>query len=125
MKKFKQLDCWISCILIIAFIGLGTIGESKNFIIGYFVVGGWQVISMLVHAKNKWFTARNSRRDIYQLIVFFILLLALAGIAARIILGLLAFPMLFAAPIMALYYTWICYDETYIKMQQRPIALLK
>jgi hypothetical protein len=32
--------------------------------------------------------------------------------------------LLFAAPFMAIYYTWLCYDEVYVKMQ-RPLAALK
>jgi len=31
----------------------------------------------------------------------------------------------FMAPVMAVYYTYLCYDEVYVQMQQRPISLLK
>ena len=103
MKKFKQIDYWISILLIIGFAVAGLINQDATFLIGYFVVGGWQVISMTFHAINKWFTEKGSRRYIYHCIVLCILLLALAGLMENFILSLLAFPMLFAAPFMAIY----------------------
>ncbi len=50
MKKFKKIDAWVSAVLIIGFAVPSFINQDATFIIGYFVVGGWQVISMLLHA---------------------------------------------------------------------------
>ena len=124
MKKFKQMDCWISILLIIGFTLAGIINQDVTFLVGYFVVGGWQVISMIIHTMNKWFTEKGGRRYIYHWIVLCLILLALAGLAVTEILVLLAYPMLFAAPFMAIYYTLICYDEVYVKMK-RPLTFLK
>ena len=124
MKKIKQIDCLISIALIIVFLILSLINHDLTLMVGYFVVGGWQVISMIVHAINKWFTEKDSRRYVYHWVVFWLILVALAGLAANTILAILAFPMLLAAPLMAIYYTWICYDEVYVKMK-RPLSLIK
>ncbi|MEP7164687.1 MAG: hypothetical protein ABI741_08335 [Ferruginibacter sp.] len=124
MKKVKQADLGISIALIFFFIILSFINEDTTFIIGYFVVGGWQLISMIVHAVKGWFTEKGGRRYIYHWVVLCILLTALLGLAIPEFLVLLAYPMLFAAPFMAIYYSWICYNEVYVKMQ-RPLTLLK
>lgn len=124
MKKFKQTDYLISLLLILVFVVMSFINQDMTWIVGYFVVGGWQVISMIIHAFFGWFNVKNSRRYVYQYIVLIIIVLALLGLIVKPILFLLAYPMLFAAPVMAIYYTWICYDEVYEKMQ-RPLYFLK
>lgn len=124
MKKIKQTDLAISIALIVVFLVMSLINQDITFIWGYFVVGGWQVISMIVHAICGWFTGKGGRRYIYHCVVFCIILAGLIGLMANVILAILAYPMLFAAPFMAVYYTWICFDEVHVKMQ-RPITLLK
>ena len=114
MKTFKRIDLLISILLIVIFSVLCII-DLEYLFIGYVVVGGWQVISMLVHVWNRWFNATGSRRFVYHWIT--IISLVTMPIGSFWIL-------LFTAPFMAVYYTWICYDEVYVKMQ-RPLAMLK
>ena len=115
MKKFKQVDYFISIALILAFSIVSLINMDGTFIIGYLVVGGWQVISMIVHSYHHWFTGKKSLRTNYHWITLFSLVTMPVG--SFIIL-------LFTAPFMAVFYTWLCYHELYVKMQ-RPIHLLK
>jgi 4TM region of DNA translocase FtsK/SpoIIIE len=56
------------------------IATCTAFIIGYFGVGSWHVVSMLIHFFNKWFTDKSEARYNYHWTVFVILLLAFAGI---------------------------------------------
>ena len=123
MKKFKQTDVLISGVLIIASLGWAFTTYDDRFFVGYFVVGGWQVISMLVHAFMGWFSERGSKRFNYQVTVLVIIIIALLGFVVYPLL-IIYFPLLFLSPFMALWYTWLCYNETYVKMQ-RPMALLK
>lgn len=115
MKKFKEADMWISIVLIAGFTMASLINRDYTFIIGYFVVGGWQVISMIIHVFNKWFTEKWGSRYIYHWIT---------------VISLITMPMgsfwilLFTAPFMAVYYTWICYTEVR-KMYERPLNVLK
>ena len=120
MKRLKKIDFWISVILIVIGVIISLFGIIKDslgsfFIMAYFIVGGWQSFSMIFHAYNHWFTYGKGKRYIYHWVTF----IALATIPV----GSFAI-LLFIAPIMAVYYTWLCYEEAYIKMQ-RPLALLK
>jgi len=121
MRTFKTIDAWISLGLIIAFTFL-VIFTDKGFglpgnmlFTGYFVVGGWQVISMLVHVYYHSFTKKGSIRNIYHWITFVSLITMPAG----------SFWILyFAAPFMAVFYNCLCFAEVR-KMNQRPLAILK
>ena len=115
MKKFKKIDTWISIILITVFAIATIINRDYTFIIGYFVIGGWQVISMLVHVYNHSFTEKKGSRYIYHWIAFIAVLTMPVGSF---------FILLFTAPFMVIFYTWLCFDEVR-KMNQRPLALLK
>lgn len=115
MKKFKKTDAWVSAFLITGFAVASFINRDSTFIIGYFVVGGWQVISMLLHAWFHLFTEKKGSRYVYHWITFISLLTMPVGSF---------FILLFIAPFMAIYYTGLCFDEVR-KMNQRPIAILK
>ncbi len=118
MKTFKIIDVWTSIGLIISFTILilldGKINLSNNKLFdGYFVVGGWQVISMLIHTFTRTFT--YGARLVYHWITF----IAVATMPAG------SFWVLWiTAPFMAVFYTWLCFDEVR-KMNQRPLAILK
>ena len=119
MKKFKKIHVWISIGLIISFTAL-IIYDAREFDVmnsliftSYFVVGGWQVISMLVHAITETFT--YGARYVYHWIT--LISVATMPVGSFWILWI-------TAPFMAVFYTWLCYREVYIKMR-RPLAMLK
>jgi hypothetical protein len=115
MKKFKIIDFWISIVLIMIFTMVSIINGDFTFLIGYLVVGAWQVISMIVHIYAGLFIHKAGARYIYH----WITLIALITIPIGSYLILL-----FTAPFMAVYYTYLCYRETYVKMK-RPLSILK
>ena len=115
MKKFKTIDYRISILLITVFTLISLIKRDGTFIIGYFVTGAWQLISMIIHVCNRWFTRSSNARYVYHWIVLISVLTL--PIVSFIIL-------LFTAPFMAVYYTYLCYQEVSVRMQ-RPLALLK
>ena len=123
MRKFKQTDFLVNWVLIVACVGWGFVTFDERFLIGYFVVGGWQVISMIVHAINGWFCEKGTARLNYHWTVLVIVAIALLGWAIPPLL-IIYFPLLFMSPFMAIWYTSLCYDETYNKMK-RPMELLK
>lgn len=129
MKKFKMIDCWVSVILITGSFIYGLTSRNFNFIAGYFIVGGWHLISIITHYLTNTFIGR-SRNNYTRLIAWIaISLLAfyLSAQAWEAIFGLMMFEfvlLLMTAPFMAIYYTYLCFDETYNKMK-RPLALLK
>ncbi|MBS1510161.1 MAG: hypothetical protein JST86_04925 [Bacteroidetes bacterium] len=121
MKTFKIIDCWVSVVLITFFTTMALINGTaftinNQVFYGYFAVGGWQVISMIVHAVNGWFTNRRTgARYIYHWIVVIALVTFPAGSF---------FILLFTAPFMAVGYTALCCRETWYIMH-RPLSLLK
>lgn len=145
MKKFKIIDMWVSITLIAYLVvincidlSLGTF-QKKDIGKSYCVVGAWQLISMLIHCVNGWFTNKGGRRHTYHLIVivaiigsifsfllyyipsFWVLLVTRP--ATQILISPL-FMLFITAPFLEIYYTYLCYRETYIKMK-RPLDQLK
>lgn len=115
MKTFKLVDFWVSAGLILVFAVLSVFKHDETFMVGYFVVGTWQVISMLVHVFTKTFTHRPGARYAYNWITLISVVTMPLGSF---------WILLFTAPFMAVYYTWICYREVFVKMQ-RPLSVLK
>jgi hypothetical protein len=115
MKKFKTMDTWISIILITGFAIATIINRDYTFLSGYFVVGGWQVFSMIVHLFYRRSLEMSRIRSVYHFITF--IAVATMPFGSFYIL-------LLTAPFMAVFYTWLCFDEVR-KMNQRPLAMLK
>jgi hypothetical protein len=115
MRNFKKTDAWISIMLIAGFGIASLINRDYTFLTGYFIIGGWQIISMLVHAFNKCFTQKKGARYAYHWITFISLITMPVGSF---------WILLIIAPFMAVYYTWLCFDEVR-KMNIRPLAVLK
>lgn len=129
MKKFKLIDCWMSTILITGSFVYGFTSRDFSFIRGYFVVGVWQLISIITHYLTNTFIgrSRNNYTKIIAWIAISLLIIAVISQAWEEFYGLMMFELfllLIVAPIMAIYYTRLCFEETYVKMK-RPLALLK
>lgn len=136
MKQFKIIDFWVSVGLILGFVFYGLYKKDVSFISGYFVVGGWQIISMLVHFFNHWFCSRRTKRYRYHITVMILVFLAVIVLCFYKLLFIyhllfliqllyyLLFALLFTAPFMAIFYTYLCYNEVHVKMK-RPLDLLK
>jgi hypothetical protein len=115
MKQIKTIDLFINISLIAGFAIYWIVRQDSSFMLAYFVVGAWQVISMLFHLYNRCFTYKGSSRTIYNWIALISIITMPLGSF---------WILLFTAPFMAVYYTYMCYYEITVKMQ-RPIALLK
>lgn len=115
MKRFKIFDLILNILLIISSCVYALFEQEKGFILAYFIVGGWQVISMIIHAWNSCLTYKYGSRYIYHWITLVSLITLPIGSFWILI---------FTAPFMAIYYTWLCYYEVFVKMQ-RPISVLK
>lgn len=125
MKKFKEIDIAINIVLFAATIFMLLFGSIEiAFVLGYFGVGAWQIISMLVHIASKDNLHLSSRRDLYHLLVLCIAVLAAMSFALEPLMVILVIPMFFAGPIMAISYFRMCYKETYY-YNVRPLAVIK
>lgn len=121
MKTFKQIDLIIQLTAITFFTILSLIKLDKTFVYAYIITCLLQLISMIAHAldKNYWYGTRK----IYSIICFTIVACMLAAFYIYF-LGIIFYIMLFAAPIMAVYYVVLCAKE-YRLLNERPLAQLK
>lgn len=122
MKTFKQIDLFGQLALIITFTVVSLARQDSTFLYAYCLVGGWQVISMLVHQLNKWHSSKQGRRYYFHRITAFTLII-MAGAFLLSPLFLLWYIMLFAAPVMAIYYAAICFHEVFYPAK-RPLELV-
>lgn len=113
MKTFKRIDCVLQAVLIVLGIGMAIAsGEilSELFFAAYFIVGGWQVLSAIVHLfyRAPYKTKMRKGYLISLGLVILMLLLCLPG--ENIISGLLV--LLIVSPLMAIFYLVTCIRET-------------
>jgi hypothetical protein len=104
MKLFKQLEFYSSVLLIMAFFTSWLLTRDGELLFtAYYVVGALHITGMITHALAHWFTNAYSPRWYYHWLVVILLLLVPLGIGLWIL--------LYAAPFMAIAYTWICWRE--------------
>ena len=114
MKGIKKADYIIQGLLIVAGLILGLTAkrvlDDEQFFIGYFTVGGWQVLSAIAHFFYK--APYNTRmRKIYLITLGIVLLIMGLSIPTDgIIVALVG--LLFFSPVMAIYYLVTCIRET-------------
>ena len=122
METFKRYDLLISIFLITGCTIYSLVKGDFTFIFCYFIVGGWQIISMLVHSTKGWFTRKSSKRYYYHWTVAVIIALGLSAFVISFLL-IIYYVMLFMAPLMAVFYTLMCYDEVKELKQRHSLAL--
>ena len=116
MKTIKCIDLGIS-ILLIGWFTLKVLFEGTDLLItAYFIVGGWQSLSMILHAVMGWFTRKNSVRFNYHWVAFISVITMPAGSI---------WVLLYVAPFMALFYAGLCAYEIKYLYRKRPLSLLK
>lgn len=113
MLKFKRIDCAIQVIAIIAGLCMALIARevlSEAFFAAYFIVGGWQLFSVVVHFFYRAPYRTQMRRGylIALGVVLVALLFCLPG--DNIIAGLAV--LLVISPLMAIFYLSTCINET-------------
>jgi hypothetical protein len=115
MRVFKITDIGISLVMLIIFSIQYNTEDTLNWLFtSYFITGGWQSISMLIHAINSWHTRKWGTRYIYHWIAFISVITIPVGSY-----WILAF----TAPFMAIFYTGLCFVEIR-KEEKRPSELL-
>lgn len=120
MRKFKMIDFWVNAVLIPLCVFIALLKMDETIIDCYAIVGMWQIFSILVHHYKNWFVEKGRKRRYYTIAVIIILLSVFVPFVNMFVF----YTLLFAAPLMACYYAWICYNEVYVKMR-RPLSLLR
>jgi hypothetical protein len=113
MLVFKRVDCVIQIItiaagLVMAFAAREVLNET--FFAAYFLVGGWQLFSVIVHF---FFQApyKTQKRKIYLISLGVVLLALLLCLPSDSIIAGLAV-LLVVSPFMAIFYLATCIEET-------------
>jgi len=118
MKYFKIIEFYVNVFLIITFtlIFLNDADKFEILFIGYFVVGGVQVTGMIFHALFNWFTHRGGRRHFYHWLT--------AVLVALMPTGIIFYLLFWLAPILAIYYSFLCWSELQF-IRKRELIHLK
>lgn len=104
--RIKKVDVITQAILILAgFIFAILMWDFESLITVYFIIGGLQVISVLINLKLKCKKARS--RKSYQLVLLFLPL----GLIPPLTLGFLMI-LIFLAPVLAIWYLIISLRES-------------
>ena len=131
MKTFKLADALISTVLIIVAAGIGFAYGNEYIFYCYFIVGGWQVISMIIHEINKWFVPEGSVRRLYHRVVVWMIIVFIIWAFTGYILSetfghyilVYLYLLLVFTPVMAIFYTTLCFIE-WKKSHAKPMAKL-
>lgn len=114
MKSFARIDVIFQAILIIIGLALGLAMwsnsiDSDYFFVPYFMVGGWQIFSVIVHFVGEGFRFHKLRK-IYLITLLIVLVILIgsapSGAIIYTLMGLLIF-----SPFMAVLYWFACYRE--------------
>ncbi len=116
ITAFKKVDFYIQFIVGIITIGFGIFAFNELPFFAYFVVGGVQLVSAIIHAatdRNRIKTRRNYEKAV---LVLFGITAAVAGITYVApdfggFLLLIAFGWLFITPFYAIWYVIVTYKE--------------
>lgn len=131
MKAFARLDVIIQVILIISGLALGLAVmtnsiHSDYMFFPYFLVGGWQIFSVIVHLVGEGTRIRQLRK-IYLGILLFVILALLISLVTKEGIIYALFGLLIFSPFMAFFYLFTCYKELQVyqaKPGNDPIELV-
>ena len=119
MKSFKLFDLWIQAALTALTVVYILTTSVENFILLYFFIGGWQVISTLVHLTYEGQYTAAKDRKYYQTTLVVTIVLAVISLPFWIFFG---FALLFVSPFMAVWYWSICYHEKNLLFSGKKIS---
>jgi hypothetical protein len=118
MNQYKTVELFLNAACITGFLLFFVITQSFEWLfVSYFIIGALQLFSIFFHLAMGWFT-RYTWRWVY--LVLLLTLLVLLTITPLFIL----WGLLYAAPLFALLYTYICYREWKI-LQFKELIHLK
>jgi hypothetical protein len=130
MRTFKLIDSLISTTLILVLLYLNLFTGTKIIFLSYFIVGGWQLASMIIHEINRWFVGEGSARRLYHQLVLWMIIVFLALVLIELLwtgsvyfLLIYLYLLLVISPAMAIYYTVHCFLE-WRESFDKPMAKL-
>lgn len=127
MKPYKLIDFIIGILLIIISTFFAFVLKDAFIFYSYFVVGGWQLLSMFIHMANNGKYIRSSNRKIYEKMILWILIIGVLSLLLTLlempILIFYLYGMLIVSPVLAIYYQVVCYIEYRLLIKRAFIHL--
>jgi len=128
-KPLTIADSLVQALITLYFIVLSFVQHDPGQMMKwYFVLGGWQVLSFLLHQFSGWPMLNQKERKNYGSCLLWILITGLVlYVLALLDLPLIIFylfAMLFVGPVMAIWYFVIGYRE-YVQIRHREFIHLK
>ena len=120
MNPYKLIDFWIQVILISGSL-IYCFLDPSFLLYAYFLVGGWQLLSCLFHAIYKGHYYEAGDRKYYLKALLWVFILGIVTIPVWLLYG---FGLLFISPLLALWYTFICYHENKL-LEHKSLIHLK
>ncbi len=114
MYTYKKIDYIAQLMLVLFFAMYALFISTDLFFWGYFIVGGWQMLSCGIHACFRRYYQPVRDRSTYLCVVAAFAALTLAGIAGPSsgLLALSLYTLLFVSPFLAAWYISICIRES-------------
>jgi len=111
MLLFKKIDAYAQVLLIVAGVIFSIAIHDDESILSYFIVGGWQVLSALIHLFG--FSSKPALKG-RKWYLFMLLFVAISGLLTLVVSDLIIvylLGLLFLSPLMAVWYCVICLLE--------------
>lgn len=121
MRTIKKIDLIGQAILIVVFAIISLVRMDITFVVGYFVIGAWQVTSMILHVVYTW-NPGHITRSYYHVFVFCLIVLASFSLLIPVLILVFYF-LLYGTPLLAFFYAYICYVEV-THFEKRPLDLI-
>ena len=122
MLRTKKIDA-IGQVLLIAGFVLGSLISRSLVFAGYFIVGGWQLVSMFVHMSAASKMPLHTARNFYQKIILALAIIGVAALTTGTILYFLI-ALLYGSPLLAVWYAWFSSRELQV-WQAKDLVHLK
>jgi len=120
MKTIKKADTIIQACTLLAAITV-AVYKTDYIFHTYIFTAFIQLTSIVLHHINGW--CRNKTRNIFQYTMYSLVLLALLTVALPVLL-IVWIGLLFITPFMSVAYLWLCFDESWHRLN-RPLSILK
>lgn len=121
-KRIQKTDAWMQVVLFACWV-FSLLVRSEYFFDFYFIIGGWQLVSLLFYWVSKA-SNYDEKQNIFRLIIIFFLILIITGLLYHPLLGLILLMLFFCSPVLFICYTYTCFLEiNYLK--RRPLYQLK
>jgi hypothetical protein len=112
MKTFKKIDYWGQLgVLVTCIMWAVLTGEIYPVFLIYFIVGGWQVLSFIIHMSLGKENLLKKERNTYGQVLLWVAGFGLASLIHYSLIYFYLSLMLVISPIIAIWYFSICVRE--------------